>query len=100
MNLRAKLCKLFELIAYTLLATDFNKLGVGISSVWIRQLGSVLDNSAYEVMSDVVLVSVVPAVSIEVDFEETPKVEVELQLKRSVRQTDDISCGRIRSARE
>ena len=94
------MCKLFELIAYILLATDFNKLGVGISSVWIRQLGSVLDNSAYEVMSDVVLVSVVPAVSIEVDFEETPKVEVELQLKRSVRQTDDISCGRIRSARE
>ncbi|CAG2104217.1 unnamed protein product [Medioppia subpectinata] len=79
---------------------DFNKLGVGISSVWIRQLGSVLDNSAYEVMSDVVLVSVVPAVSIEVDFEETPKVEVELRLKRTVRASDDISCGRIRSARD
>ncbi len=79
---------------------DFNKLGVGISSVWIREIGSALDNSNFEVLSDIVLVSVVPAVSIEVDFEETPKVEVELQLKRDVKESDNISCGRIKSARE
>jgi hypothetical protein len=79
---------------------DFNKLGVGISSVWIREIGSTLDNSNFEVMSDIVLVSVVPAVSIEVDFEETPKVEVELNLKRNVKESDNISCGRIKSARE
>ncbi|XP_054159786.1 adhesion G protein-coupled receptor B3-like [Oppia nitens] len=79
---------------------DFNKLGVGISSVWIRDMGSVLDNALYEVISDVVLVSVVPAVSIEVDFEETPKVEVELHFKRPVRQCDHISCGRIKSSRD
>ena len=79
---------------------DFNKLGVGISSVWIREMGHTLDNANYEVVSDIVLVSVVPAVSIEVDFEETPKVEVELSLKRAVRESDNISCGRIRSARE
>ena len=63
-------------------------------------MGHTLDNANYEVVSDIVLVSVVPAVSIEVDFEETPKVEVELSLKRAVRESDNISCGRIRSARE
>lgn len=73
---------------------------MGISSVWIRQMGPTLDNANYEVVSDIILVSVVPAVSIEVDFEETPKVEVELSLKRAVSESDNISCGRIRSARE
>ena len=44
--------------------------------------------------------SVVPAVSIEVNFEETPKVEVELHFNQQIKLTDEVSCGRIKSPRE
>lgn len=79
---------------------DFKKLGVGISVVWVRALGSSLNTAKYELISDVVLVSVVPAVSIQVDFEETPRTEIELGLRRHLSANDVVKCGRIKSPRE
>lgn len=79
---------------------DFKKLGVGISVVWVRELGSALNTAKYELISDVVLVSVVPAVSIQVDFEETPRTEIELSLRRHLSANDVVKCGRIKSPRE
>lgn len=79
---------------------DYKKLGAGIASIWIREVGSVLDNQNFQVLSDVVVVSVLPAVSVEVDFEEAPRVEVELATRRAVGETERVSCGRIESSTE
>ncbi|RWS10220.1 hypothetical protein B4U79_13257 [Dinothrombium tinctorium] len=79
---------------------DFQKLGVGMTMVWIRGLGTELNNQYYDLVSDVVLVSVVPPVSIEVDFAETPKVEIDFKLNKFVSNEKMIKCGRIKTPRE
>lgn len=96
------ICSLVLLFIYPFVfqLQDFRKLGVGISFVWIKDLGAELNCQKYELISDIVLVSLVPAVSIEVNFEEIPKAEIQIQTKRTLSPNDIVKCGRIRSNRE
>ena len=55
-------------------------MGVGVVRVWLHDWANSLDYGVNRVVSDLLLVSLVPAVSIEVDFEVAPKFEVLLPL--------------------
>ncbi|RWS29414.1 hypothetical protein B4U80_01241 [Leptotrombidium deliense] len=84
----------------TSINANFQKLGVGLTLVWIRGLGAELNSQYYDLVSDVVVVSIVPAVSIEVDFEETPQIEIWFKVNKVFAWNAVIKCGRIKSPRE
>ncbi len=62
---------------------DFTHIGVGVVEIWLRHLGTSLDQGGWRLVSDLLAVSILPAVSIEVDFEVAPRFEVLLPLHSS-----------------
>ena len=51
-------------------------MGVGVAEIWFHDMGNSLDYGNNRLLSDLLLVSIVPAVSIEVDFEHSPQFEL------------------------
>lgn len=58
-------------------------MGVGVVEICLRNVGGSLDQGGWRLLSDLLAVSILPAVSIEVDFEVAPKFELLLPLRSS-----------------
>ena len=79
---------------------DFQKLGVGVSQIWIKNITADFDNANYALVSDIIIISIVPPISIEVNFEKSPLIKISFNLNQNIGLSDHVKCGRIKMSNE
>ncbi|XP_053203544.1 uncharacterized protein LOC128388194 isoform X2 [Panonychus citri] len=81
---------------------DLRRYGIGISEICLHLIGNDFNTDTINLISDLIVISVVPPISIEANFERIPQVEIDFNLTPSELRlaSDNLICGKIKSPRD